>query len=168
MTYTGGSLQLPVTVDADAFKGAMGAVPSPVSIVTTYDGVPHGTTVGAFISLSIDPTMVLISLQKSSTLLEVLHRTERFGLNVLGEQQVGIAGQFARKGIDRFAGVDWELINGVPRIAGDASFVACHVFQIISAGDHIIVTGVVDHAENSTDPGLVYQHRTFGTFSALA
>ena len=167
MTYTGASLQLPVTVDAEAFKGAMGAVPSPVSIVTTFDGEPHGTTVGAFISLSLEPTMVLISLQKSSALLEVLRRTERFGLNVLGEGQVGVAGQFSKKGIDRWSGIDLDVVNGVPRIAGDASFVACHVFQVISAGDHIIITGLVDHAEHSTDPGLVYQHRKFGTFSPL-
>jgi flavin reductase (DIM6/NTAB) family NADH-FMN oxidoreductase RutF len=161
-------LQLPVTVDAAAFKGAMSAVPSPVSVVTTYDGQPHGTTVGAFMSLSLEPSMVLISLHKTSALCEVLRQTERFGLNVLGKAQVGIATQFSQKGIDRWAGIEWELVNGAPRLAGSASFVACYVFQVISAGDHIIVTGLVDHAENTTEPGLVYQHREFGTFTALS
>jgi flavin reductase (DIM6/NTAB) family NADH-FMN oxidoreductase RutF len=153
------------TVDAEAFKGAMGAVPSPVSIVTAYaDGEPHGVTVGAFMSLSIDPTMVLISLQKSSSLRDVLRRTERFGLNVLSGAQVGMGAQFAQRGIDRWAGVTWDLVKEVPRIAGDASFVACAVFQVITAGDHVIVTGLVDHAEHTTEPGLVYQHRRFGHF----
>ena len=166
MTHMGTSLQLPVTVDADAFKGAMGAVPSPVSIVTAYDAEPHGTTVGAFISLSIEPTMVLISLQKSSSLLEVLRSTERFGLNVLCRKQAAVATQFAQKG-DRWAGIDWDLVNGVPRIAGGASFVSAHVFQVLTAGDHVIFTGLVDHAENSAEPGLVYPHRAVGTFAPL-
>lgn len=167
MSHTGAPLQLPATVDPDAFKGAMGAVPSPVSVVTAYDGEPHGTTVGAFISLSIEPTMVLISLQKTSSLLEVLRNTDRFGLNVLCRDQADVAMQFARKG-DRFANIDWDLVNGVPRLAGNASFVAAHVFQVLTTGDHVIFTGMVDHAENSAEPGLVYQHRTFGTFAPLA
>ncbi len=153
------------TVDVDAYKGAMGAVPSPVSIVTSYeDEQPHGTTVGAFMSLSLAPTMVLISLQKTSTLLPVLQRTERFGLNVLCAEQMEIAKQFSQRGIDRWAGIDWDLVEEVPRIAGDASFVACSVFQVMTSGDHVVITGMVHHAESATKPGLVYQHREFGRF----
>lgn len=168
MTSPKSSPHVHVTVDVDAFKSAMGAVPSPISVVTAYDGEPHGTTVGAFMSLSINPTMVLISLQKTSALLEVMRETERFGLNVLSQGQVAVATQFAKKGIDRWTGIEWEIVNGVPRIVGNASFVACQVFQVISAGDHIIITGLVDHAENSIEAGLVYQHQTFGTFTPLA
>ena len=58
-----------VLVDQQAFRGAMGAVATPVSIVTTTLGLPHGTTVSAFASLSLAPPMVLVSLQHDSELL---------------------------------------------------------------------------------------------------
>lgn len=154
------------TVDVEAFKGAMGAVATPVSVVTAFADGPHGTTVSAFMSLSLDPTMVLISLQESSDLLETLRRSRRFGLNVLAHDQVEIASQFARRDVDRWAGVDWELVHDVPRIEGNASFVACSISQLITAGDHVILTGLVDYAEHAERPGLVYQHRRFGAFVA--
>ncbi|MBW4096045.1 MAG: flavin reductase family protein [Acidobacteria bacterium] len=154
------------TVDIEAFKGAMGAVATPVSVVTAYAGAAHGTTVSAFMSLSLEPTMVLISLHETSDLLEILHQSRRFGLNVLAHDQGGIGAQFARRGVDRWDGVEWDLQHEVPRLAGTASFVACSISQLITAGDHAILTGVVDYAENSERPGLVYQHRRFGTFMA--
>lgn len=154
------------TVDPELFKGAMGAVATPVSIVTAFAGEPHGTTVSAFMSLSLEPTMVLISLQETSNLLDVLRQTKRFGLNVLAHEQADLAGKFAKRGLDRWDGVDWDLCNEVPRLVGNASFVACSVFQVISAGDHLVLTGLVDHAEHSQRAGLVYQHRKFGAFVA--
>lgn len=154
------------TVDRDAFKGAMGAIATPVSIVTAFADEAHGTTVSAFMSLSLDPTMVLVSLQETSNLLDVLRRSKRFGVNVLAHDQAEIATRFATRGLDRWEGVEWDLCNEVPRLAGNASFVACSVFQVISAGDHLVITGLVDHAENTQRPGLVYQHRTFGAFVA--
>jgi flavin reductase (DIM6/NTAB) family NADH-FMN oxidoreductase RutF len=154
------------TVNVEAFKGAMGAVATPVSVVTAFADGAHGTTVSAFMSLSLEPTMVLISLSETSDLLDVLRRSRRFGLNVLAHDQADIASQFARRDVDRWAGIDWELVNDVPRIAGNASFVSCSVFQLITAGDHAILTGLVDHAEHAERPGLVYQHRRFGSFVA--
>lgn len=148
------------------FRGAMGAVATPVSVVTAYADDPHGTTVSAFMSLSIGPPMVLISLQQTSDLLDVLRRSGRFGLNVLAHGQAAVAARFAQRSADRWAGIEWEAVAGVPRIAGAASFVACAVTQGITAGDHIILTGLVEHAEHSDDAGLVYQHRRFGRFLA--
>lgn len=154
------------TVNVEAFKGAMGAVATPVSVVTTYADSAHGTTVSAFMSLSLEPAMVLISLDQSSELLAVLNRSRRFGLNVLAHDQADVASQFARRGVDRWDGIDWELVEGVPRLDGTASFVACSVSQLITAGDHAILTGLVEHAEHADCAGLVYQHRQFGAFVA--
>lgn len=153
-------------VDQDAFRGAMGAIATPVSVVTAFADDAHGTTVSAFMSLSLEPTLVLISLQETSNLLEVLRRSRRFGVNVLAHDQSHIAAAFAKRGLDRWQGVDWDLCNEVPRIADSSSFVACSVTQVISAGDHLVITGLVDHAEHSQRPGLVYQHRRFGAFVA--
>ena len=168
MSNVQGKLKLPDLVDTDAFKAAMGAVATPVSVVTAYGDAPHGTTVSAFMSLSLEPTMVVISLQDGSELLDILRRTRRFGINVLAHDQAAVAAQFARRGIDRWQAIDWELVGGVPRIAGHSSFVVCRVSQAITAGDHVLLTGLVTHAESTHQPGLSYQHRRFGTFTAHA
>ena len=156
-----------VLVDQQAFRGAMGAVATPVSIVTTTLGLPHGTTVSAFASLSLDPPMVLVSLQHDSELLELIIRSGRFGLNVLAFDQAGIAASFAKRGLDRFAGVEWAMDEGLPRIAGTASWAACRVVDLVRAGDHTIVTGLVEAADSADVAGLVYQHRRFGHFTPV-
>jgi flavin reductase (DIM6/NTAB) family NADH-FMN oxidoreductase RutF len=152
-------------VSQEAFRGAMGAIPTPVSIVTTALGAPHGTTVSAFASLSLDPPMVLVSLHDDSDLLDMIRQTRRFGLNVLAYNQGDIAARFAKRGIDRFADVDWEIDHGSPRLAGVASWTACAVAEFLTAGDHVIVTGLVESAFDVDIAGLVYQHRRFGHFT---
>ena len=153
-------------LDLEAFRGAMGAIATPVSIVTAMGREPHGTTVSAFASLSLDPPMVLVSLQASSDLLPIIRETGRFGLNVLAHGQAGVGAAFARRGIDRFAAVGWSVSAGVPKLDGVASWTACSVAGLIPAGDHVIVTGLVQAAEHASVPGLVYQHRRFGAFVA--
>jgi len=79
-----------------AFRAAMASVCTPVSVVTTLaDGLPHGTTVSAFVSLSMQPPMVLVSLDLGSDLLALIRQTGRFGLNVLSSSQTGLALNFA-------------------------------------------------------------------------
>lgn len=146
------------------FRAAMGAIATPVSVVTAYDGTPHGTTVSAFCSLSLEPPMVLISIDNNSELLATLLPTRRFGLNVLAADQADVAMTFATRGIDRFGVSEWILDDGLPRLSHTASWVSCDLSNVISAGDHMILTGRVHHADTALDrPGLTYQHRTFGT-----
>lgn len=151
----------------DAFRGAMGNVATPVSIVTTYeDGVPHGTTVSAFASLSMDPPMILVSLDRRSELLEIVRRTGTFGVNVLGAHQAAIGARFASKGVDRFADVLWSLDEDVPHLDGSASWVACRVEAIIDGGDHQIALGAVLNAQHEDVAPLTYHQRQFGTHTS--
>ena len=89
-----------------AFRTAMGSVCTPVSVVTTMaDGLPYGTTVSAFASLSMDPPMVLVALDLGSDLLALVRQTGHFGLNILSSSQSALALNFARKGrAGKFAG----------------------------------------------------------------
>jgi flavin reductase (DIM6/NTAB) family NADH-FMN oxidoreductase RutF len=101
---------------AEEFRAVMAGVPTPVSVVTTLtDGRrPHGTTVSAFASLSMNPPMVLVSLDRGSDLLARLTIGTVFGVNVLGREQAALALDFARKGADKFTGVDWVDDAGAP------------------------------------------------------
>ena len=152
-----------------AFREVMAAVCTPVSVVTAMaDGLPHGTTVSAFASLSMDPPMVLVSLDRSSELLAMIRESRRFGLNVLSSDQSPLALAFAKKGgVGKFSGVRWDVEGGVPRLPGAGGFLSCDVTDLVDGGDHVIVLGLVHVADTISGPPLTYHGRVFGTHAAL-
>ncbi|MFC9836339.1 flavin reductase family protein [Rhodococcus sp. NPDC127530] len=162
-------MHTPLSPVQETFKDVMAHVATPVAVVTSMDGgLPFGTTVSAFTSLSMTPPMVLVSLDKGSETLELITASKKFGLNVLASDQQGTALEFAKKGgIGKFHGVRWEVDHGLPRIAGAAGWIACHVDHFVGGGDHLVVLGNVVAAENSYGDPLTYHRRVFGTHSAL-
>lgn len=152
-----------------AFREVMAGVCTPVSVVSGMDGDrPHGTTVSAFASLSMTPPMVLVSLDRGSDLLRLVQSTGRFGVNILASNQHKLALVFARKGADKFAGVDWSLRHGLPRLHGASGWLACELAQLVPGGDHLIALGTVVDAQVMAAPPLTYHARVFGTHSPLA
>jgi flavin reductase (DIM6/NTAB) family NADH-FMN oxidoreductase RutF len=155
------------------FREVMAGVCTPVAVVTALDGDrPHGTTVSAFASLSLDPPMVLVSLARSSDLLAMVRETGRFGLNVLGRPQVALAARFAAKGDatsgpGRFDGVAWAVDDGLPRLGGAQGWVACELTDLVAGGDHLVALGLVVGAGTSDELPLTYHRRAFGTHSPL-
>ncbi|MBC2637664.1 MULTISPECIES: flavin reductase family protein [unclassified Rhodococcus (in: high G+C Gram-positive bacteria)] len=150
------------------FRDAMAAVCTPVAVVTAMDGErPHGTTVSAFSSLSMSPPSFLVSLDRGSELLGLILESEAFGINVLGSEHSALAARFARKGKNKFEGVDWQSELGIPRIGGAAHWVAAEVMQTATVADHTVVFGRVLAVRSETIPPLTYHDRVFGTHAAL-
>jgi len=165
MTSTTG---LPETSVQRAFRGAMGNVTSSVAVVTTLsDGVPHGTTVSAFMSLSMDPPMLTFALDRSSNLLARLGEGSVVGVNVLAAHHDQIALRFAGKGADKFADVPWRLENGAPALADRHAWVALRIARLVAAGDHVLLIGDVIGADATPSAPLTYWKRTFGTHQAF-
>lgn len=150
------------------FRDAMAGVATPVSVVSTVgsDGVPHGTTVSAFASLSLDPPMIMVALGRGSDLLVKMRGSRRFGMNLLAHDQAATALRFATKGDAKFDGVAWRLTDRLPRIDGVAGWVACRVESFIRGGDHVVVLGEVLSASATTMAPLTYYDRGFGTHRA--
>lgn len=151
------------------FFTTMGAFPTGVTIVTTVDqeGNPRGLTCNAFSSVSADPPMLLVCLDRRSTTLEAVHDTGRFVVNFLAAKRGLISDRFAGKHPDKFGGIRWEEAgNGMPILIDDAiAYAACTVIQTLSAGDHEIVIGSVEEVQPpaaSNEP-LVYFRRNYGT-----
>ncbi len=156
-------------MDTETFREALASVCTPVSVVTSHrDGHPHGTTVSAFCSLSLEPPLVLVSLARTSDLLAIVTESRVFGINVLSDGQQELAVNFARKGPDKFDGVAWELDRGVPRILGAATWLVCRLEQLHEGGDHLIAVGEVQHAESGPGNPLLYRYREFGTMRPTA
>ncbi|MEU6349238.1 flavin reductase family protein [Streptomyces sp. NPDC047072] len=151
------------------FRDLMAGVCAPVTIVTaTAGGLPHGTTVSAFASLSLRPPMVTVALDRGSAVLSRITATGRFGVNVLARNQDDLALSFARRDTDRFAGVDWHFDHGLPRLDYAPGWLTCEVSDVVEGGDHLLLLGTVVHARTTPAPPLVYGYRTFGTHSAYA
>jgi flavin reductase (DIM6/NTAB) family NADH-FMN oxidoreductase RutF len=136
-------------------------------VTTLDDGAPLGSTVSAFASLSMEPPMLLVSLDNRSTLLARLHIESVVGVNVLAAHQDQIALRFAQKGSDKFADIPWQVEDGAPALADRHAWVAMSVTQLVEAGDHTLVLGRVEAADASSGAALTYWQRTFGTHKAF-
>jgi flavin reductase (DIM6/NTAB) family NADH-FMN oxidoreductase RutF len=149
-------------VSLDAFRETLSSVPCPATIVTTSgNGVPHGTTVSAFCSLSANPPLVLVALDRSSDLLRLLRVTGRFGVNLLAVGQEPLGEACARKGPEKFDLVPWHDDHGLPRVDGAAAWLACDVQEMLPGGDHVIVVAVVTACEATDAEALIYHRRRF-------
>jgi flavin reductase (DIM6/NTAB) family NADH-FMN oxidoreductase RutF len=146
----------------------MASICTPVAVVTSLrDGHVHGTTVSAFASLSLDPPMVLVALGRDSQLLREIRTTGRFGVNVLSSGQQSLAASFARKVSDKFAGVAWSQVAGVPMLDGVAGFLACSTDRLVDGGDHVVLHAMVRVARALPLAPLTYHLREFGTHTAI-
>ncbi len=153
---------------APGFRAAMSQAAGAVAVVTTVAaGEPHGTTVSAFISLSMAPPMLLVSLANGSRLLARLRPGSVIGLNVLSAPQAELAARFAGKAAHKFEGTDWELADGAPRLAGHHAWATATITEFVTAGDHTLVLGAVTTADVAANRPLVHWRHTFGTHAAL-
>lgn len=150
------------------FREAMAHVSAPVTIITTMvDGVPYGSTVSAFASLSVHPPMVLLALDNRGALINHIRTTLRIGVNVLSSAQGNLAVRFATRGLpNRFDGIDWVDDHGLPRLNGATAWLRCDEVTCTPGGDHTVLLGTVSAAETAGVDGLTYYQRRFGSASA--
>ncbi len=150
------------------FREAMAHVSAPVTIITTMvDGVPYGSTVSAFASLSVHPPMVFLALDNRGALITRIRSAGRIGVNVLSSAQANLAVRFATRGFqDRFAGIDWVEDHGLPRLNDSTAWLRCDEVTCTPGGDHTVLLGTVSGAETAGVDGLTYYQRRFGSASA--
>jgi flavin reductase (DIM6/NTAB) family NADH-FMN oxidoreductase RutF len=151
-------------VDVGTFRDVLGSVCTPVTVVTTtYRGVSHGTTVSSFCSLSLEPPLVLVALDRASELLHLVTCSRRFAVNVLAAQQRDLATRFAVKGAGKFDGVAWSVRSELPYLDGISAWLGCRLDAVLEGGDHLIAVGLVETAEATDIDPLVYHRRGFPT-----
>jgi flavin reductase (DIM6/NTAB) family NADH-FMN oxidoreductase RutF len=148
------------------FKSVMGNYPTGVTVVTTIDkdGTPVGLTVNSFASVSLDPTLVLWSIDHKVSTLDIFTGADKFAIHTLAGDQGDICSLFASKGVDRFANCDWSLSeHGLPIISGAYAVLQCKSFKQIEAGDHTILIGEVIDIHHEDKEPLLYHKRKFGS-----
>lgn len=154
-TSAPGFVPHPEGVSDDEFRAAMARLPAGVVLVTAHDpedgpdGADAGMTATAFMSVSLDPHLVLVSVREGSRMDELLERVPLWAVSVLAEDQRQTAGRFAMKGrlSDRLlfqdVGHHRGEASGAPLIDGALAHVECRTEQRVPAGDHTLVIGRV-------------------------
>lgn len=161
-------------VDRNRFFATMAAFPTGVTVVTTLDeeGVPQGLTCNAFASVSAEPPLLLVSIDKRSNTLPALLHTRRFAVNFLAAGRGALSDRFASKITDKFDGVAWQpAANGMPVLVADAiAYAACSVSQVVEAGDHLIFIGLVEEVSPPSPESqpLVYFRRQYDPWTTSA
>ena len=131
-------------MDALSLRRLMSHWTTGVAVVTSRgDDGPRGATTNALTSLSLDPPLVLVALDRGSNTLAAALASGRFCVNVLASCQEEIARRFATKtsGVEKLAGVPHELVDGVPVLGGALAWLACELEQDLPGGDHVILVG---------------------------
>ncbi|MFJ4097793.1 flavin reductase family protein [Kitasatospora sp. NPDC089913] len=145
----------------DEFRAALSQLASGVSLVTVQDpddGEDVGMTATSFLSVSLEPPLVLISVREDSRMDEVLSRADTWAVSLLSEGQKALGSRFAMKGrlSDRLLFADAPHhrgpCSGAPLISGALATVECRTEQRIPAGDHTLLLGRVLEAR-VPDPG---------------
>ena len=125
----------------------MSAFPTGVAVVTTLDadGEPRGLTTNALCSVSAEPPLLLVCVDRESRTLPALLHSKRFVVNFLAERRDVLARLFASKAEDKFAAVAWEPgLGGMPCLREDSlAYAECETEQELEAGDHVVLTGLV-------------------------
>jgi flavin reductase ActVB len=156
---------------ASEFVSAMACVPGPVAVATmiSLGGRRWGFTASSFSSLSVDPPLVLICLDKTASTHEAFTSTDRFMVNVLASGQEGVARRFATSAIDRFAADDMQPCElGLPGLPGASARIACTLHEVLDGGDHSILVGLVEASYVGEPAPLVYWDRGFSYPTAVA
>ncbi|MCI0485888.1 MAG: flavin reductase family protein [Blastocatellia bacterium] len=157
---------MPVT--RDEFRRALSRFASGVTVVTAKceDDQLRGITVSAFSSLSLDPPLVLICIDRRASLHDHLEEGRHFAVNILAEGQEDISHRFASKVPDRFDGLACrEGTAGSPLIEGALAAIECRIVHAYPGGDHTILVGEVISTNVSEGKPLLYCQ---GNYARLA
>ncbi len=157
------------SISAQSFKNAMATVAQAVTVVTTRDGdSPVGLTVSAFQSVSAEPAIVTICIDKVVNSLDVFMSAGGYSVNFLPLDQADVAMVFATHGVDRFASTPWHPAPagvGGPVLDVAYGHFECRVIHRLEMGDHWMFFGEVigsDLVSPDATP-LVYLNRRFVT-----
>ena len=149
-------------LDADDFRSAMRRWATGITVVTAkHAGVQHGMTVSSFTSISLEPPLILVSLEQGAKTTQLIQESSTFAVNILGEDQQLISERFAGRlpGFsDRFDGLELLFLkSGAPLLADSLAGFDCRVISARDVGNHTLYIGeVIDMRLGKNSDPLIY------------
>jgi len=135
--------------DAKELRRVMGMFATGVTVLTTRDasGKPYGLTANAVTSLSLDPPLLIICIDKRAETHPHFFDSRCFVVNILSEDQEELSTHFAKSGGEKFGSLPYSINeDGVPVLEGTLGQVECRIVETHEGGDHVIHIGEVQHA----------------------
>ncbi len=148
-----------MTLDVREIRNMMGHFATGVTVITTKDsaGKAFGLTVNSFTSLSLNPPLVIVCVDRTVDCYSCFDETKVFAVNVLSEDQEELSRRFATKGIEKFEGIQWRMgENGAPLLEGVIGTIECKVTHSYEGGDHTIFLGEILSATAKGDRPLLF------------
>lgn len=143
-------------IDPEQFRNVLGRFASGVTIVTTKvaDNI-HGMTASSFVSVSLNPPLILVSIDKAARFHNLLKESGRFGVSILSENQQPLSNHFADR---KTSGIEVPYIekDNIALIDGAIAHLIVDVNQIYSAGDHSLFLGKVRYLKSFNGRPLVF------------
>src|SRR5579885_3403965 len=146
-------------IDRNELRRVMGHFATGVTVITTLskEGKMHGLTANAISSLSLDPPLLLICVDKKAESYPCFEESKVFTVNILADDQEDISRRFAVSGGEKFEGVAYRRgANGAPILNGTLAHLECKLYAAYDGGDHTIYLGLIEEAETREAKPLLF------------
>jgi flavin reductase (DIM6/NTAB) family NADH-FMN oxidoreductase RutF len=146
-------------IDKNQLRQVMGHFATGVTIITTFnkDGQMHGLTANAFTSVSLEPPLLLISVDKKAESYPAFEESKVFTVNILADEQEALSRKFAVSGGNKFEGVAYRRgANGTAILDGTLAHIECTLYAAYEGGDHSLYLGEIQEAEVREGKPLVF------------
>jgi flavin reductase (DIM6/NTAB) family NADH-FMN oxidoreductase RutF len=160
-----------MSITKEEFRRALSRFASGVTVVTTKDadGKLYGITVSAFCSVSLEPPLVLVCIERTTGSHQALAASMRFVVNILRENQQNLSNHFASPSDDKFAGVEFRAgIEQIPVLTGALANLECRLHNSYESGDHTIYVGEIENAIVDDGNPLLYFHGNYRKIENLS
>ena len=153
----------PMSIERTEFFDIMASFASGVTVVTSaYEGRLIGITVSSFTSLSAEPKLILVCIDKGVSSHDALAASGMFAVNLLSESQAILSSSFASRSEDKFVDVEYMLNeDGLPLLTNTLGHVVCRIVNLLPGGDHTIFIGEVMDGERHDGRPLLYFRRQY-------
>lgn len=155
---------------AREFRDAMGQFATGVVVISTeVDGDAHAMTANAFMSGSLEPPLVLVSVACTARMHDKIRSSRQFGVSVLAQDQLHVSSHFAGRAVHGFA-PDFDRLHGLPVIRGAAVHVAARLEHAYPCGDHTLYVGRVLALRGQAEkpPPLLYHGGRYAAAQPMA
>ena len=146
-------------IEKNELRQVMGHFATGVTVITTLNkaGQMHGLTANAFTSVSLEPPLLLIAVDKKAESWPAFEESKVFTVNILADNQEALSRRFAVSGGNKFEGVAYRIgANGAPILEGALAYIECTLYAAYEGGDHSIYLGEIRQAEIREGKPLVF------------
>jgi flavin reductase (DIM6/NTAB) family NADH-FMN oxidoreductase RutF len=140
-----------------AFRRTLGMFATGVTVITTQvDDQVHGMTANAFMSVSLRPPLVSISVDRRAKMHAILHEGRRYGISVLADEQRALSDRFAGRPVVDAGEVEFDLVRETPLVRGALAHLVARVIRSYWGGDHSLFLGQVEYARYGEGRPLLF------------